>query len=196
MERELRISVIVILTFSIYGLVSLISSGSFVTPFFLSHLIVLGISILFFALNAEIKSAWILGLFSLSFLGYSLHDKFVIWFLTQKLNLSGIDQLTQSTTFALISFVFFFTILFLTIHQLYKESSLPIAAILLALILTVIIALFFTELYFVQNILMILFLILYFVVAQRKVNSEKSVSRILSAQFLLLALLDSLYFFF
>lgn len=196
MFRELRIAVIIVLIYVIYGLTSFFSLGDFVTPFFLTKLILVVVSFVFLVLNWRVDGKIYLLLAFLSALSLAAADSFSINLITKSGQREFLYQVLQSRAVLVGSFFvffgFYYTSLYLFQNQLKKWR---ITLLLFSLLTTSLIGLLFFN-FWIFEIPLALYLLLYFIFVFRQNLPEKSVLSILSALFLLQLLLESFKYLF
>ncbi|MBK9592615.1 MAG: hypothetical protein IPO32_14335 [Crocinitomicaceae bacterium] len=72
MERELKIVVLVFLTYLIFGLTSFFQTGSLITPIFLTKVILVILALIFLLMNLKEQNHWILLYALIGFTAFAL----------------------------------------------------------------------------------------------------------------------------
>ena len=122
MFRELRIAFLIVLIYVIYGLTSLFSLGDFVTPFFLSKLILVVVSFLFLVLNYKLPQRLFLLFAFLAMCSLAISDAYTIYLITKSGYYATLFNFLTNTTVLYVSFalyfVFFYVAIFLHYYHL------------------------------------------------------------------------------
>jgi hypothetical protein len=196
MERELKIVVSIFLIFLVFGLVSLGTSGSFATPVFLQHFVYVPVALLFYLLNIKEKGALNLLLFVPITMFGLLIDDFSITLLSEKYQSNLLYELTTSVEFSWFFLFAYFGFFLYMSYLFYTESKkIWIMSISTLLLLFVILGLFHTNLSGLSGIVFLLFLAFQILTLNRYSTSENKVKKVLSFQFLLIIMLQSLQYF-
>jgi hypothetical protein len=185
MEREQRIVLLIILSFFIYGLSSLVSLGDFVTPFFFSKLIFVLVSLIFLIMNFKIKKRGYLIFGFLAMLSLAFVDGFTVHILTKGGQREALTTLFDKELLLYISlliFVGFYSSSIFLLHESIKNSWVTTG--LTVFLATGLVCAYMGEMLFFE-ISFGAFLLLYYVMVRRSNQPEKSVLSILSALFLL-----------
>lgn len=191
MFRELRITVLIVLVYFIYGLSSLFSLGDFVTPFFFSKLILVLVSLVFFLLNWRVERSIYLFFAFLAYVSYAAADLFTLNLMTKSGQYEQLYAILNSRYVLIGSLFIFFGFFYTSLFLLYNVLKNLIFRLLLFSLLTVsLVGLFFSA-NLVFEIFFGLYLLLYFIIVYRLSLSEKSILSILSSLFLLQFLLES-----
>lgn len=191
MFRELRITVLIVLVYFIYGLSSLFSLGDFVTPFFFSKLILVLASLAFLLLNWRVERSIYLFLAFLAYVSYATADLFTINLITKSGEYGQLYLILSSQYVLVGSFFIFFGFFYASLFLLYSTFKKRILGLLLLSLLTSgLVSLFFSA-NLLFEIFLGLYLLLYFLMVYRSSESEKSILSILSSLFLLQFFLES-----
>lgn len=196
MEKELKIVVAIFSVFCIFGLSSLLSSGTFATPVFLQHFILVPLSVLFLILNFREKHKWLLATYVLVSLCALLIDDFSVAMISEKYQTNVLFELTTTLTFSVFFLVFYFGFFFYICIFFYlivpKKLYLISSIILLS---ATVIALFLSQMLWLSGFLFLLFLLVHIIVYNKFSRQDSKVAQVLTYQFLLVILLQSLQYF-
>ncbi|UKN02573.1 hypothetical protein K6119_03485 [Paracrocinitomix mangrovi] len=191
MDRELKIVSSIFLTFLIFGIMSLFQQGGFVTPFFLKHLVLLIVSVIFYALNTKVAYSWVLLLFVPVQLVFCLIDPFTVGFLIQKFELSWLQTIHDAIWLKWIFILAYFGFLLAMIFAKYLQTKNKIPFIVeIGLFIPSLILLGFPILYVLNDILTIALILVFYFSAQRIEDEKSKFLGIIGSQYLLLALLQ------
>jgi hypothetical protein len=194
MERELKIVVLVFLTYLIFGLTSFFQTGSLITPIFLTKVILVILALIFLLMNLKEQHYWILVYALIGFTAFAFTDDFVISYLSQKI--SGFEKLfTETDLFNWLSFALFFSFLFFAILFFWIKKKNKVISIFLFVDLIFCLSLFFTDLGWVQEISIKVFFLTFFIASQSDFEVKNKTLRVLSYLFLGLFLLESFEYF-
>ena len=194
MERELKIVVLVFLTYLIFGLTSFFQTGSLITPIFLTKVILVLLTLIFLIMNVKEESSWILICALIGFTSFAFTDDFVISYIAQKIE--GFEKLfTESDLFNWLSFCFFFGFLFISILFYWLKKKNRGISVFLFFDLIFCLLLFFTDLGWVQEISVKVFFLTFFIASQSDFEVKNKTLRVLSYLFLGLFLLESFEYF-
>ena len=190
MYRELRITISIFLIFFIYGLSSYFSLGGFVTPFFISKLILVGVSIAFLLMNLKLNKNWLLisGVFAM--VSAALMDDFTVTFLAQQYGVSIIDQLANNYGMLYVTFVLYYGF-FITSALVFGKMIHKWGGVALVLMVLGSVALFIAQYYLLSELLFAAFLLFFFVFNSYKGGENENVLDVVAALFLLQLTLDS-----
>lgn len=194
MERELKIVLTVFLTYLIFGLTSYFQTGSLITPIFLTKITLVILSVIFIFINFKNQDLWILTGASIALLSYAFTDDFVISYLNQKIPGFG-SCFTTNNFWNWISFSVFFCFLFLSVFFLYSKTKNRIVFIFLISALIICLLLFFTNSGWIQEIMIKVFFLTYFIFCQQDSDLKNKTLRVLSYLYLGLILLESFEYF-
>ena len=196
MDRELKISIAVFLTFLIYGLTSFFQSGIFAVPVFLNQLVLLFLAILFYALNIRLKASIVLLIFVFIQLYACLVDGFTVSFLAQKFSSNLLIELSENLYlnigFIVVYFSFWYTMIFMTgaIHK--KIGLLLLQMIFLT---ATVLLFFFPEWSLLRDAVFLIFGLLFIYGINQSTEDKYKVFSVLTYQILLLILLESMEYF-
>ena len=196
MDKELKIVVSIFLIFLIFGLVSLSTSGTFATPVFLKHFLYLPLAILFYGINFKQKQSWLLLVYIPITLLSLLIDDFSVGLITEKYHTNWLFELTSTQAFSLIFIIGYFGFFFLISYLFflsYKKAEMLIASIIL--LIAVISCLFISEYVIASGPLFLLFLGIQIFSLNRFSTKESTAQKVLSYQFLLIILMQSMEYF-
>lgn len=196
MYREQRIVLLIVLSFSIYGLNSLFTLGDFVTPFFFSKMIFVVASLAFYLMNLNLKKSGYLLLAFLAMLSWAAVDGFTVNYLSkggQREFLAAIfDSKILIYTSLFVFIGFYSTCIFLLQEAIKKWWA---TTLLMALLAASLILAYFNEwLYF--EISFGLYLVVFIIQVIAKKQEEKSVLNVLSALFTLQLFLEVFKYLF
>lgn len=195
MERELKIVLSAFLVFLIFGLSTLLNSGSFVTPYFLDKIILLVISLLFIALNSKKEGSWRIYLLPIPIIGMMLGDAFYLYTLADYFENESISALYGSGLTMIVSLLMTFGYFIFVIIDLFLRTGVT-GWLLLFIFLTL--ASFFslgTEYFFLPHISMSLFFVLHFVFVQRNSSLLLPVHEVQATFFFGIFLLTTFQYF-
>lgn len=195
MEKELKIVFSVFLVFFIYALTTFFNSGCFLAPFFFAKLTLVIVSLIFAFINFTSPKQFLLWFYVIATALFAITDENTIGFLNFVLNTTIFDELSHSTLFLVISFIFYFSFHLTAILLYYFSFKQKILSISLSGLLICSILLFFYNESFLATISISLFFLLFFVVAQRDSELKNKTLRVISYQYLLLVLLGSFEYF-
>ncbi len=196
MDKELKIAITIFLIFFVFGIASYLNQGSFASPVFMNQFVFLGTAILFLVINLKVKDVIVLWLYLSSCVMSFLIDHFTMGYLAEKMQNNWLLDLTQSTTFSVLFLVIYFGV-FIIISFYFLRIHKKVLAFIVQLILLLITVIFmlFTQNSIDQDVCFHLFLILSILLINRlNINASKGFA-VLSYQFLLLFLLESLEYF-
>ncbi|MFT5822668.1 MAG: hypothetical protein ACI8ZM_003924 [Crocinitomix sp.] len=196
MFREQRIVLLIVLSFSIYGLSSLLSLGDFVTPFFFSKLIFVFASLTFYLLNLSLKKSSYLLFAFFAMLSLAVVDGFTVNFIAKggqrELLTTIFDSKLLIYTSLFIFIGFYSTSIFLLQNALKKWW---VTSLLVTLLTTSLILAYLNEwVYF--EIAFGLYLLIFVIQVIASKQSEKSVLTVLSALFTLQIFLELFKYLF
>lgn len=195
MERELKIIFTVFLTFLIFGFTSLFQSGSFVTPVFFIKPILFLLAIIFFLLNLKSHDKWILGMYVLAIGAYLLTDAFVLSFIHEKVSVRWAQHL-ESEFVSVLTLFAFFGFLFLAAYYFFKmKRNNWVTGFLFVTLAACFVLVIFTPYFILQEILIKLYLLVYFIFGQSEFNLKDKSLRVLSYQFGAIVFLESFEYF-
>lgn len=194
MHRELRIAISISLIFFIYGLSSLFSLGGFVTPFFLSKLILVIVSLTFLLMNVRLKSVLLIMAVLAMSIG-ALMDSFTINFLSEKMHSAALYNFTNTAGFIYSSFFIYYGFFAFAVVAHYLRFKSAIQTVLLGLLFMASLVLVYFQLYAVKEVVFHVFLLIYFISVGYAKESEKSAVTVVSYLFLLTALLEAFKYF-
>lgn len=195
MERELRIVVIVFLTYLIFGISSWFSTGSLVTPVFLTKPVLLVVALVIWGINIREVKSWVLVYWITALICLALTDDFVLSWLYLRLGVDVMGDPEQSWWILLTTFVFFYSFLVFSVVFFARQVKVNWQIIFLAGCLFLSLAFFLTQWSLAREISIQLFLTSYFIFSQRCSGLTDKVLRLISYQFLLLFLLESFEYF-
>lgn len=196
MYREQRIVLLIILSFSVYGLSSLLSLGDFVTPFFFSKLIFVAVSLAFILMNTGIKKRGYLILAFFAMVSFAAVDGFTVHILTKGGQREALSNMFDSEVLLYISlfiFVCFYSSSIFLLQETVKKWW--VTWLLSVFLVTGLIFAYLNELVYFE-IAFGLFLMLYYIIVMRNNQSEKSVLSVLSSLFLLQFFLELFKYLF
>jgi hypothetical protein len=196
MDRELKIVVSIFLIFLIYGLTALFSGGSFATPVFINQLVLLLISVVFYVMNMKEKGAVILLFFSVLQLFMTIIDDFTVGYLSQKLELNFLYELSSSLGFNLIVMLVYFGFYYFLAGYAFKTHQSKSLLVLKIMLLSSAIGLFFIpHLSLFRDLSFFAFILLFVISVNRFSREENKVLSVVSYQMLLLFLLEGMEYF-
>lgn len=194
MERELKIVVLVFLTYLIFGLTSFFQTGSLITPIFLTKVILVLLALIFLLMNLKEQNNWILLYALIGFTAFAFTDDFVISYLAQKID--GFEKLfTETDLYNWLSFCLFFSFLFYSVLFYWLKKKNKAISIFLLADLMVCLLLFFTDLGWIQEIIIKVFFLTFFIASQSDFEVKNKTLRVLSYLFFGLVLLESFEYF-
>jgi hypothetical protein len=196
MFRELRITVIIVLIYVIYGLTSLFSLGDFVTPFFLSKLILVVVSLVFFLINYRIQHSFFLFLAFLAMCSLAISDSFTVYLISKSGDHETLFAFLTNDVVLYASFFIYFLFFYFAVFILNKEIMEKWILFFLIGLLTISIVLLIWSNIWVYQISFSLFLLIYAIVVLRKNLPDNTLLPILSALFLLHFLLETFKYLF
>lgn len=197
MDKELKIVVSIFLVYFIFGLGSFFNSGSFITPIFLNQLTLLIVAAAFFFMNLKLKHSIILCTYLIIEILSTFIDGFSANYLAQKMNLPFILKINQSFSFAIFYlFIFFGFFIFITLY-LYRFSRMKWVLISQLLLIATTLFLFSIDGYsWLRDTFFFVFLLGFYLVVNRFLKENNQLLSLMSYQFLLLFLLESLEYLF
>jgi hypothetical protein len=194
MERELKIVILVFLTYLVFGLTSFFQTGSLITPIFLTKIILVILALIFLLMNLKEQNNWILLYALIAFTAFAFTDDFVISYLSQKID--GFEKLfTETEFYNWLSFFLFFSFLFYSVLFYWLKKKNKVISIFLLGDLTLCLSLFFTDLGWVQEISIKVFFLTFFIASQSDSEVKNKTLRVLSYLFFGLVLLESFEYF-
>lgn len=194
MERELKLVILVFLTYLIFGLTSFFQTGSLITPIFLTKVILVILSLIFLLMNLKQQDFWILLYALIGFGAFAFTDDFVISYLSQKI--IGFEELfTETDFYNWVSFCVFFSFLFYAILFFWIKKKNKLVSFFLLGDLIFCLLLFFTDLGWIQEISIKVFFLTFFIACQSDFELKNKTLRVLSYLFLGLVLLESFEYF-
>jgi hypothetical protein len=194
MERELKIVVIVFLTYLIFGLTTFFQTGSLITPIILTKIILVLLAFIFLLMNLKEQDYWILVYALFGFIAFASTDDFVISYLSKKID--GFELFfTETNFFNWLSFFVFFSFLFAAILFFWIKKKNKSVSLFLLGDLLLCLFLFFTDLGWVQEVSIKVFFLVFFVACQSDFDVKNKTLRVLSYLFLGLVLLESFEYF-
>jgi hypothetical protein len=194
MERELKIVVLVFLTYLIFGLTSFFQTGSLITPIFLTKIILVILTLIFLWMNRKEQNNWILFFALIGFTAFAFTDDFVITYLSQKI--TGLEKLfTETDLLNWLSFCLFFGFLFYSVLFFWLKKKNKAISVFLFFDLIFCLLLFFTDLDWVQEISIKVFFLTFFIASQSDFEVKNKTLRVLSYLFFGLVLLESFEYF-
>ncbi|MDG1915298.1 MAG: hypothetical protein P8I55_12020 [Crocinitomix sp.] len=185
MYREQRIVLLIILSFFIYGLSSLVSLGDFVTPFFFSKLIFVVVSLAFLIMNLSLKKRGYLIFAFLAMTSLAFVDGFTVHILTKGGQHEALTVFFDSEILLYVSlliFIGFYSSSIFLLHESIKKWWLT--SLLSTFLAAGFICAYLGDMLFFE-IAFGLYLIFYYVMLMVSNQPEKSVLSIMSALFLL-----------
>tara|TARA_B110000046_G_C12920130_1_gene366734 strand:- start:306 stop:896 length:591 start_codon:yes stop_codon:yes gene_type:complete len=185
MYSEQRIVLLIILSFFIYGLSSLLSLGDFVTPFFFSKLIFVVVSLAFLIMNLSLKKRGYLIFAFLAMTSLASVDGFTVHILTKGGQHEALTVFFDSEILLYVSlliFIGFYSSSIFLLHESIKKWWLT--SLLSAFLAAGFICAYLGDMLFFE-IAFGLYLIFYYVMLMRSNQPEKSALSIMSALFLL-----------
>lgn len=194
MERELRIVIIVFLTYLIFGLTTYFQSGSLIAPLILTKPILLILAMFFIVMNYSQKNKWLLIFYLFALTAYTMTDEFILSWLERDISPS-FAQISRSTFFSWLTFLVYF--IFLIISAFYQNKILKKTSFLLLELILILgcLCFLFTSLSLIQEIFIKGFFMMYIIGSNRDAGLNDKILRILSYQYLCLVLLESFEYF-
>lgn len=190
MERELKIVVSIFLVYLIFGLTQFFISASIITPIFLNFIVAGVVSLVIFLMNLKQPKSFVLLLYFVGLNCYGLGDDLSRQFIVYRTHWEWLNTLVETTWFGWVALSLFYLAIIsgtVLLHLSVKNKGLT--AILLTL-LSVHLLLYGYELFELQFLTLSLFFVIFFIITQRSSKVQLTVIRALSAQFLLLVILE------
>ncbi|MBK7128998.1 MAG: hypothetical protein IPM74_03300 [Crocinitomicaceae bacterium] len=194
MERELRIVVIVFLTYLIFGLTTYFQSGSLIAPLILTKPILLILAMIFLVLNFSQRNKWLLIFYLFALTAYAITDEFILSWIERDVS-SAFAEISRSTFFSWLTFLVFFVFLIISVFYQYKILQKPFIFFLELILILACFCFLFTSLSLVQEIFIKGFFILYIIASNLDAGLNDKILRVMSYQYLCLVLLESFEYF-
>lgn len=195
MDKELKIVFSVFLVYFIYALSSFFNQGVFLAPIILTRFAIALVALILVLNNLKQVKVYLLILYLLCTLLLICTDTFSVGYLDMKFGVNFFTTISNSFSFILFSFIFYFGFLFYSIVHFHLESRNFLLSSILCSIIACLIFLFFTDYYLAKEILIHLFFLCYFAIIQNTSSNISKAVRLLSYQYLLLFLLESFEYF-
>ena len=196
MDREFKIVISIFSFILIYGLGSLARSQAFETPIFFNQIIFLIVAIVFWLMNRNEDSAWVLVLLIPVHFISCLIDPFIMGYLYERQGIELAKQIFDSNAMSWLFVVVYFGYMFLASQFAYKSHKKAVVMIVkIILLIGTIIFLLKPEIGVDAGFTFFAFLILFFFTVNRLMTSPTKVLSVLSHQFLLILLLEGLEYF-
>jgi hypothetical protein len=197
MDKELKIVISIFLVYFIFGIGSFFNSGSFTTPIFLNQLTLVAVAAAFFVMNIRLKHSILLCIFFIIQLISTFIDGFSANYLAQKFDLPIILRINESISFAIFYLIIYFGFfIFITLY-LYRFSKVKWGVFSQLLLIAITLLLFSIEGYsWLRDIFFFIYLLNFYTVVNRFLKKNNQLLAVLSYQFLLLFLLESLEYLF
>ncbi len=190
MSRELRISVLIFLTYFIYGLTSLVKLGAFVTPYFLNNSIFVVVAFVFLALSIKKDGRFFLVVLLFTQILAALSDIVTTSMLADRLSSNALLDFVNGKTFIITSFFAYFiglSLLLIPFQRTLKSVWKTVILGMLIVFSMISISAGYTEF---SKITIPLFLLLYALFYYHKTELQRHPVGSISALFLLVFLLD------
>lgn len=196
MDKELKISISIFLVFFIFGLTSFFNSGSFATPIFMQHFILVPLSLIFFFMNTKEKHSILLLIYFLVCVAALIIDEFSQLYLANKFEFNALYDFSKTDGFSIFFLIFYFGFFVsLGIYLWYKNKQLILAILQLALIALGLILMFSETRMNYASYAFTSFLLVFILNSNRFSKEDSKVVNVLSAQFTLLFLLQLCQYF-
>lgn len=196
MDRELKIVSTVFLVFLIYGFVNVANSGSFAVPVFWFQLSILFVSIAVLVLNWKRPLNFMLLAYVVAQVLLCLVDGYTVNYLATKGNPELWIALSNSMAVNWLFIICYFGFMaFFSVRLLVISSKKGVFTVPLVLLLGVCVFFFLPEQALIRDVLFMAYLALNILIINRLLKPEDRFSQLMSYQFLLLFLLESLEYF-
>lgn len=195
MEKELKIVFSVFLVYFIYALTSFFNSGLFLAPYFFAKITLVIVSLIFVIINFKTSRIFLLWLYFLATSLFAITDENTIGFLDYIFNTSIFGELSNSISFLVFSFIFYFSFHLIVILFYYISSKKKLISLTLTIVLIFALLLIFINESFIATIVLSLFFVSFFIFVQGDSELKNKTLRVISYQYLLLVLLGSFEYF-
>jgi len=195
MEKELKIVFSVFLVYFIYALTSFFNSGLFLAPYFFAKITLVIVSLIFVIINFKTSRIFLLWLYFLATSLFAITDENTIGFLDYIFNTSIFGELSNSISFLVFSFIFYFSFHLIVVLFYYISSKKKLISLTLTIVLIFALLLIFINESFIATIVLSLFFVSFFIFVQGDSELKNKTLRVISYQYLLLVLLGSFEYF-